>query len=47
MLPLYYNKACLDCHGEPKGQRDITGYPREGGKEGELGGAISVKLPLK
>jgi Protein of unknown function (DUF3365) len=47
ILPLYYNRACLDCHGEPKGQRDITGYPREGGKEGELGGAISVKLPLK
>ena len=47
MLPLYYSKACLDCHGEPKGQRDISGYPREGGKEGELGGAISVKLPLK
>jgi hypothetical protein len=46
MLPLYYSKACLDCHGEPKGQRDISGYPREGGKEGELGGAISVKLPL-
>jgi hypothetical protein len=47
MLPLHYSKACLDCHGEPKGQRDISGYPREGGKEGELGGAISVKLPLK
>lgn len=47
MLPLYYSKACLECHGEPKGQRDISGYPREGGKEGELGGAISVKLPLK
>src|SRR5688572_7456616 len=47
VLPLYYSKACLDCHGEPKGQRDISGYPREGGKEGDLGGAISVKLPLK
>ena len=47
MLPLYYSKACLDCHGEPKGQRDISGYPREGAKEGELAGAISVKLPLK
>ena len=47
LLPLYYSKACLDCHGEPKGQRDISGYPREGAKEGELGGAISVKLPLK
>ncbi len=47
VLPLYYSKACLDCHGEPKGERDISGYPREGGKEGDLGGAISVKLPLK
>jgi general secretion pathway protein A len=47
ILPLYYSKACLTCHGEPKGERDITGYPREGGREGELGGAISVKLPLQ
>jgi uncharacterized protein DUF3365 len=47
ILPLYYVKACLSCHGEPKGERDITGYSREGGKEGELGGAISVKLPLQ
>jgi general secretion pathway protein A len=47
MLPLFYGKACLTCHGEPKGQRDISGYPREGGKEGDLGGAISVKISLK
>ena len=47
LLPLYYGKACLSCHGEPKGERDISGYPREGAKEGDLGGAISVKLPLK
>jgi len=47
MLPLYYGKACLSCHGEPKGQRDISGYPREGAKEGELGGAISVRIPIK
>jgi general secretion pathway protein A len=47
VLPLYYSKACLECHGEPRGQRDISGYPREGGKEGELGGAISVKLPIQ
>ena len=45
LLPLFYHRACLTCHGEPKGQRDISGYPREGAKEGELGGAISVKLP--
>ena len=46
MLPLYYEPACLGCHGGPKGQRDISGYPKEGGKVGELAGAISVKLPL-
>ncbi len=47
MLPLRYGKSCLACHGEPKGERDISGYPREGAKEGDLGGAISVKIPLK
>ena len=46
MLPLYYEPACLRCHGSPKGERDISGYPKEGGKAGELAGAISVKLPL-
>ena len=47
MLPLFYGKGCLTCHGEPKGEKDISGYKKEGAKEGELGGAISVKLPLK
>ena len=44
MVPEYYGAACLACHGSPKGQVDITGYPKEGGLEGELGGAISVTL---
>lgn len=44
ILPEYYKKSCLGCHGGPKGSRDITGGKREGGKEGELGGAISVTL---
>ena len=47
MLPLFYGKGCLTCHGEPKGEKDISGYNKEGAKEGDLGGAISVKLPLK
>jgi general secretion pathway protein A len=46
LLPLFYGKACLSCHGAPKGERDVTGYPREGAQEGDLGGAISVKLPM-
>ena len=37
LLPLFYSKSCLGCHGEPKGERDISGYPREGKKEGDLG----------
>lgn len=47
MLPLFYGKGCLTCHGEPKGEADISGHKKEGAKEGDLGGAISVKLPLK
>jgi hypothetical protein len=47
MLPLFYGKGCLGCHGEPKGEKDISGYMKEGKKEGDLGGAISVKLAQK
>jgi hypothetical protein len=47
LLPLFYGKACLACHGEPKGETDISGYRKEGAKEGDLGGAISVKIPVK
>jgi hypothetical protein len=44
IVPEYYKSSCLSCHGEPKGEMDITGYPKEGGKEGDLGAAISVTL---
>jgi hypothetical protein len=44
LVPEYYKKGCLSCHGEPKGEIDITGYPKEGGREGELGGVISITL---
>jgi hypothetical protein len=46
LLPLFYGKDCLICHGMPKGEPDVTGYPREGAQEGDLGGVISVKLPM-
>ena len=36
--------SCLSCHGEPKGELDITGYPKEGAHEGDLGGIISITL---
>jgi uncharacterized protein DUF3365 len=44
MVPEYYAKSCLSCHGQPKGEVDITGYPKEGASEGDLGGVISITL---
>jgi len=44
ILPEYYKESCLKCHGDPKGELDITGGKKEGGKLGELGGAISVTI---
>lgn len=44
LVPEYYGAACLSCHGNPKGEIDITGYPKEGAAEGDLGGVISVTL---
>jgi general secretion pathway protein A len=47
MMPIYYVRECLTCHGEPKGEWDISGYPKEGAREGDLAGAISVRIPLR
>ncbi len=44
MVPEYYAASCLVCHGSPKGEMDITGYPKEGGKLGDLGAVISITL---
>lgn len=44
IIPEYYGASCLSCHGDPKGELDITGAKKEGGKDGDLGGAISVAI---
>jgi hypothetical protein len=44
MVPEYYVESCLTCHGLPKGEMDITGYPKEGRKTGDLGGVVSITL---
>lgn len=44
LLPEYYGESCLTCHGGPKGETDITNYPKEGGKVGDLGGVISIVI---
>lgn len=43
-VPEYYKESCLACHGSPKGALDITGYPKEGRKVGDLGGVVSITL---
>jgi hypothetical protein len=47
VVPLYIEKSCLPCHGDPAGEKDITGKIKEGYKEGDLRGAISVIVPIK
>ncbi len=47
MMPLYIAKACLACHGDPAGELDIAGRVKEGYKEGDLRGAISVIVPVR
>lgn len=44
LVPEYYSAGCLACHGEPAGEIDVTGYPKEGGHEGDLGGVISISI---
>lgn len=44
LYPEYYSASCLACHGGPAGEVDVTGYPKEGGAEGDLAGAISITL---
>jgi Protein of unknown function (DUF3365) len=43
-VPEYYVESCLACHGSPKGEMDVTGYPKEGGKLNDLGAVISITL---
>ncbi|MFY4727884.1 Tll0287-like domain-containing protein [Nitrospira sp. BLG_2] len=42
MMPIYYSEDCLTRDGNPKGILDISGYPREGARVGELAGVISI-----
>lgn len=46
MAPEYVGPTCLKCHGEPRGERDITGNKKEGLKEGGVAGAISLVIPV-
>lgn len=46
LAPMRIEENCLDCHGEPAGEIDVTGYEKEGWSIGDVGGAISIVMPL-
>ncbi len=46
VVPLEATSHCLECHGDPAGEKDIVGFPKEGMRQGDLAGAISITLPL-
>lgn len=46
LVRLTATESCLECHGEPKGSLDKTGYAKEGMKEGDLAGAISMNIAM-
>lgn len=46
MVPVYIAKSCLNCHGDPAGSLDVSGHKREGYREGDLRGAISIVVPV-
>ncbi|MCL1872822.1 MAG: ATP-binding protein [Clostridiales bacterium] len=47
LFPLKYEQDCLTCHGDPKGEIDISGFPKEGGRIGEFAGALSIVFPTQ
>lgn len=42
---IYLTESCLECHGEPAGELDVTGFPKEGLGVGDIGGAVSISMP--
>ncbi|MGE4273090.1 MAG: DUF3365 domain-containing protein [Desulfitobacterium sp.] len=45
--PMRIEENCLECHGEPTGEIDILGYPKEGWQNGDLAGAMSIVMPIE
>ena len=45
-VPVRLTADCLSCHGEPAGELDPFGYPKEGLHVGDPKGAFSVTAPI-
>lgn len=46
LTPMKIEDSCLACHGQPKGELDISGHLKEGYQVGDLGGAMSLVMPM-
>ena len=44
---MVYKQECMECHGTPAGETDVTGYPKEGAHVGDIAGAVSVIMPTE
>lgn len=42
---IYLKESCMDCHGGPEGELDVTGFQKEGLEVGDIGGAVSITAP--
>ncbi len=47
LKPMVLEKSCLSCHGDPAGETDLSGYPKEGFAEGYVYGALSMQIPTE
>ncbi len=43
---LQIKRNCLTCHGQERGDFDITGFTKEGMALGDVAGAVSIVIPL-
>lgn len=46
VAPMKIQESCLECHGGPRGEIDVTGHEKEGWELDDVGGAISIVMPM-
>lgn len=47
VVALTVEANCLECHGQPAGEQDVTGFAKEGFQIGDIAGAASIVIPLE
>lgn len=47
VAPMTIQESCLTCHGQPAGELDMTGNAKEGWNVGDVGGAMSITMPVE